>query len=103
MSGRDPSTPIPSDFQCAYADPGKRACPASICDCFVATHPDSPFDLHPEDFIVNAESFTPVKDCPECKQGKHVNCTQMVLVEHDLTDNYEPCPCKLREHQEETR
>jgi hypothetical protein len=52
VSGRDPDAPIPEDFQCDYAEPGQRACPAWRCDCFVATHPDSPFDLHPEDFIV---------------------------------------------------
>lgn len=28
------------------------SCVASICDCFRGTHPDSPYDLHPEDFIV---------------------------------------------------
>lgn len=53
MSGRDPKAPIPENFQCPYADKGKKACNPSICDCFVATHPDSPFDLHPEDFKVN--------------------------------------------------
>lgn len=52
MSGRDPKAPIPTDFQCEYAERGQRACPAWRCDCFVATHPDSPFDLHPEDFTV---------------------------------------------------
>lgn len=55
MSGRDPDAPIPADFQCDYAPPGQQACPASICDCFVATHPDSPFELHPEDFLVKTE------------------------------------------------
>lgn len=28
------------------------SCMTSICDCFRETHPDSPYDLHPEDFIV---------------------------------------------------
>lgn len=28
------------------------SCMASICDCFRETHPDSPYDLHPEDFTV---------------------------------------------------
>ena len=53
MSGRDPDAPIPADFQCDYAEPGERACPAWRCDCFVATHPDDPFGLHPEDFSVH--------------------------------------------------
>lgn len=39
-------------FACAYADKGQTRCPSSRCDCFIETHPDSPFDLHPEDFIV---------------------------------------------------
>lgn len=28
-------------------------CMASVCDCFRGTHPDSPYELHPEDFIVD--------------------------------------------------
>lgn len=52
MSGRDPKAPIPADFQCPYAEPGRQACPASICDCFVAEYPDDPFGLHPEAFRV---------------------------------------------------
>jgi hypothetical protein len=39
-------------FQCPYAPPGLARCPESICDCFIDTHPDDPFGLHPEDFIV---------------------------------------------------
>lgn len=39
-------------FHCPYAPKGRKRCPESICDCFIETHPDSPFDLHPEDFIV---------------------------------------------------
>ncbi len=39
-------------FACGYADRGKTRCPSSRCDCFIETHPDSPMDLHPEDFIV---------------------------------------------------
>lgn len=31
---------------------GGPRCPESICDCFIDTHPDSPLDLHPEDFAV---------------------------------------------------
>lgn len=34
-------------------------CMASICDCFRETHPDSPYDLHPEDFVVGR--VTPAK------------------------------------------
>ena len=52
MSGRDPDAPIPEDFQCEYAPPGRQSCLPSICDCFVATHPEDPFGLHPEDFTV---------------------------------------------------
>ena len=29
-----------------------KRCMASICDCFRETHPDSPYDLHPEAFVV---------------------------------------------------
>lgn len=32
--------------------------------------------------------------CPECKQGKHVNCTEMMFNEHDAVV---PCKCT---HQE---
>lgn len=41
-----------SEFQCPYASFGARRCPPSICDCFIDTHPDDPFGLHPEAFIV---------------------------------------------------
>lgn len=39
-------------YACEYADPGKTRCDSEICDCFIATYPDSPRDLHPEAFIV---------------------------------------------------
>ena len=52
MSGRDPDAPIPADFQCDYAEPGQRACPAWRCDCFVAEYPDNPFGVHPEVYVV---------------------------------------------------
>lgn len=52
MSGRDPKAPIPAGFKCPYAEPGQRACHPAICDCFIATHPDDPFGLHPEAFVV---------------------------------------------------
>lgn len=39
-------------FRCPYAPPGQNRCPESICDCFIDTHPDDPFGLHPEDFAV---------------------------------------------------
>lgn len=56
MSGRDPSAPIPKDFQCPYAPKGRRACSPAICDCFVDLYPDDPFGLHPEAFTVGGES-----------------------------------------------
>jgi hypothetical protein len=39
-------------FHCPYAGPYEKRCPEWRCDCFIETHPDTPFDLHPEDFIV---------------------------------------------------
>lgn len=39
-------------FACPYAGRGNTRCSSAICDCFIDTHPDSPFDLHPEDFQV---------------------------------------------------
>jgi len=59
MSGRDPDAPIPDGFRCEYADPGQRACPPSICDCFVDLYPEDPFGLHPEAFVV-------MVPCPSC-------------------------------------
>lgn len=41
-----------SGFACGYADRGQTRCPSWRCDCFIEAHPDSPMDLHPEDFIV---------------------------------------------------
>lgn len=40
------------EFQCPYAGPSRNRCPEWRCDCFIDTHPDDPFGLHPEDFIV---------------------------------------------------
>ena len=40
-------------FASEYADPGRTRCPESISDCFIATYPVSPRDLHREAFIVN--------------------------------------------------
>jgi hypothetical protein len=39
-------------FACEYADKGMTRCSPTICDCFIATHPDSPRDLHPEAYVV---------------------------------------------------
>lgn len=44
---------LPEGFQCEYAPEGHRRCHPAICDCFVDTFPDSPFELHPEVFVVN--------------------------------------------------
>lgn len=41
-----------AEYVCEYAGPGRSRCPSWRCDCFVATHPDSPSDLHPEAFRV---------------------------------------------------
>lgn len=46
-------------FACGYADKGRTRCPAWRCDCFIATHPDSPMDLHPEVFTVATRVVTP--------------------------------------------
>lgn len=42
-------------FACMYAGMGRRRCPSWRCDCFIETHPDSPFDLHPEAFTVTRD------------------------------------------------
>lgn len=43
-----------SDFQCPWAEKGQARCPTWRCDCFIETHLDDPFGLHPEDFAVHA-------------------------------------------------
>lgn len=43
--------PTEERVACPYASQGGRCSPA-ICDCFISNHPDSPFGLHPEDFVV---------------------------------------------------
>jgi hypothetical protein len=47
------------------------------------------------------------EDCPECAQGKHLNCTLKVpgddIYNHAgrlLSMTYNPCPCALRDHKE---
>lgn len=40
-------------------------------------------------------------ECPECAQGKHINCTVDVI---DLdTDAMERCACYARSHREEEK
>lgn len=39
-------------FACPYAGRGLTRCSSAICDCFIETHPDSPWALHPEAFVV---------------------------------------------------
>lgn len=57
-TGREPERLPPYEctvcggYACEYAGLGDTRCPASICDCFIYTHPDSPRDLHPEAFVV---------------------------------------------------
>lgn len=71
---------VPADFVCEYADgPGKQCL---MCDCFVLTHPDSPFDLHPEDFVVNEVRELPIHRteagyprCSTCDGGGCLDCT----------------------------
>lgn len=57
---REPNTGEPQcecdEFHCPYAPTWAKRCPPSICDCFIETHPDSPFALHPEDFVVKDPS-----------------------------------------------
>lgn len=36
-------------------------------------------------------------DCPECSNGKHQNCTQMVL--DDAGEPTIPCRCSVRSHE----
>jgi hypothetical protein len=58
-----------AEFQCPYAPPGQRRCPEWICDCFIDTHPDDPFGLHPEDFLVDGHRYDlngHMADCPGC-------------------------------------
>ena len=45
-------------FACGYAQPGRTRCSPAICDCFIEQYPDSPFDLHPEAFIVDPGGLT---------------------------------------------
>lgn len=62
---------LPPDFTCPYAEPGQRRCPPSICDCFIDTHPDDPFGLHPDDFLVNGHRYDldgHMTDCPGCAE-----------------------------------
>lgn len=57
-TGREPEQLPPwkcltcGGYACEYADRGETRCSPAICDCFIATYPDSPRDLHPEAFIV---------------------------------------------------
>jgi hypothetical protein len=42
--------------------------------------------------------LTPHPDCPECAQGKHVNCTHEVLATDG--DYWVTCGCRNRNHQD---
>lgn len=68
-TGREPEQLPPwkcltcGGFACDYAERGQTRCPSWRCDCFIATHPDSPMDLHPEVFVVGV--VTPPAPAPE--------------------------------------
>lgn len=66
-------TGIPPDFRCPYADRAGVKCMA--CDCFIDTHPDSPFALHPEDFVVVEPGSCA---CPEGHTCGSPQCRQVV-------------------------
>lgn len=62
-----------AEFVCPFAGSGRTRCPEWRCDCFIETHPDSPFDLHPEDFIV-------VNRCPHgTVETETVRCRECAL------------------------
>lgn len=67
-------TETPPDFWCEHADPGQQRCPEWRCDCFIDTYPDSPFDLHPEAFLVDGHARhvggQHTVDCPGCHPTK---------------------------------
>jgi hypothetical protein len=44
------------EFTCPWAKRVQSRCPEWRCDCFINTHPDDPFGLHPEDCIVGKEA-----------------------------------------------
>lgn len=48
----------PKTFHCPYAPRGQDRCPQWRCDCFIETHPEDPFGMHPEDFVVGTPSPT---------------------------------------------
>lgn len=98
-TGREPEQLPPwkcltcGGYACEYAPPDETRCPPSICDCFIATYPDSPRALHPEAFAVRTENgwFVPdprhggapvSEDMPRrCRQKGHkwVQNVQYVL------------------------
>jgi hypothetical protein len=56
-------------FHCPYADEGKSRC--DTCDCFIDTHPDDPFGLHPEDFLVNGHQYDLNGHTDTCPHPEH--------------------------------
>lgn len=66
------------EFACPYAGRGQAKCSSAICDCFVDTYPDSPFDLHPEAFVVTWPDSSPPRggdpSVPECRSCLRSDC-----------------------------
>jgi len=44
----------------------------------------------------NGPGFEPVYLCPECAQGKCLNCSEQTLDEHD---EWVPCGCTVHERR----
>jgi hypothetical protein len=57
-------------FACSYAGKHSARCSPAICDCFIDTHPDSPMDLHPEDFLVLMPDGTYFRPDPIKKESE---------------------------------
>jgi len=45
-----------------------------------------------------ADYLPPRTFCPECRAGKHINCTTLVLVESNGQDVYVNCECGVADH-----
>lgn len=60
-----------AEFQCPYADKGRRRCAPSDCDCFIDEYPESPFALHPEAFLVNGHQYDLTGHAATCPHPSH--------------------------------
>lgn len=69
----------------------------AVSDPHIAFDPTVPTDSETYPVTLSVDAIA-VADCPECVQGKHLNCDATTWSER--LDRAVPCPCHIRDHHD---